>query len=126
MKTCFFATDLHGHCDRYESLIASITHERPIAVFLGGDLLPRSMFSLTPLNLDQPGFLKDYLLPAFTEARQLLGSHYPVIFLILGNDDPRWQEEEFQAEPAQELWHYAHARNFTVKNFPWAVPLKRL
>lgn len=115
MSACFFVTDLHGHCDRYEKLIASITRERPNAVFLGGDILPRSMFSVTPLNPDQPDFLKDFLLPAFTKARQLLGSQYPMIFVILGNDDPRCQEEEFQA---QDLWHYAHGRKLTTNHTP--------
>jgi len=40
MPRCFFATDLHGHVDRYEKLFACIIEERPAAVFLGGDLLP--------------------------------------------------------------------------------------
>ena len=118
LPTCFFATDLHGHCDRYETLVASITRERPDAVFLGGDLLPRSMFSLTPVNPDQPDFFKEYLLPAFTKTRDLLHSEYPVIFLILGNDDPRWQEGSFQAGSAQGLWHYVHGQKLTLKRFP--------
>ena len=116
MPTCFFATDLHGYCDRYEKLISSITRERPNAVFLGGDLLPRSMFSLTPLSSDQPDFLKDYLLPTFTKLRQLLGTEYPAIFLILGNDDPQWQEEQFQTESAQKIWHYAHGQKVILNS----------
>lgn len=66
------------------------------------------MFALAPLSSGQPDFLKDYLLPTFTNLRQSLGSKYPAIFLILGNDDPRWQEEQFQTASAQKLWHYAH------------------
>lgn len=69
------------------------------------------MFPLLPGNSD---FLKDHLLPAFNRTRQLLSSEYPDTFLILGNDDPRWQEEEFQTA---ELWHYAHGRKFTIKDF---------
>lgn len=117
MSICFFATDLHGYADRYEKLIASISRERPKIVFLGGDLLPRSMFSLAPGDLDQPDFFKDYLLPAFTKSRKVLGSEYPVIFLILGNDDPRSHEEQFQAESVAGLWQYAHGRKFTHDNF---------
>lgn len=74
------------------------------------------MFSLTPLSSDEPDFLKDYLLPTFTKLRQSLGSEYPVIFLILGNDDPRWQEEQFQTESAQKLWHYAHGQKLTLNS----------
>lgn len=75
------------------------------------------MFSLTRLNSDQPDFLKDFLLPAFVKARQLLDSEYPAIFLILGNDDPQWQEEQFQTESARELWHYAHGQKFALNSF---------
>jgi uncharacterized protein len=117
LRTCFFATDLHGHFDRYEKLIASFTRERPNAVFLGGDLLPQSMFSLTRSNSEEPDFLEGYLLPQFTKAQQLLATEYPVIFLILGNDDPRCQEEQFQAESARQVWHYAHERKFVTNDF---------
>ena len=86
-------------------------------MFLGGDLLPTSMFSATPLSFYQPDFLKDYLLPAFARLRQSLGSEYPAIFLILGNDDPRWQEERFQTESALELWHYAHGQKIALDRF---------
>jgi Icc-related predicted phosphoesterase len=108
---------LHGDCDRYEKLIASIARECPDAVFLGGDLLPRSGLSLNPLGSDQPGFLTDYLLPMFTGLRKSSGAEYPAIFLILGNDDPRWQEEQFRTESAQELWHYAHGQKFALNSF---------
>jgi len=118
LPTCFFATDLHGLCDRYEKLIASITRERPHAVFLGGDLLPRSTFSLDRSDPGPSGFLEDYLLPAFTNAKQFLGPDYPVVFLILGNDDPRWQEELFQSVATQGLWQYAHGRRSTIHDFP--------
>ena len=83
-------------------------------MFLGGDLLPRSMLSLAPSSSDQPDFLEHYLLPTFTKLRESLGSEYPAIFLILGNDDPRWQEEQFQTESAQKIWHYAHGRKFAL------------
>ena len=118
MPSCLFATDLHGHCDRYEKLIGAIIRERPDAVFLGGDLLPRSGFSLAPLNPGQPDFLQDFLLPAFTKVQQLLDSEYPEIFLILGNDDPRWQEERFREASATGVWRYVHGQRFTTCGFP--------
>lgn len=118
MAICFFATDLHGDSSRYEKLIGSITRERPGAVFLGGDLLPRSTFSLNPPNPGHPDFLEDYLVPAFTRMRQSLGSGYPEIFLILGNDDPRWLEQHFQEASVAGLWHYAHERKHTMDGFP--------
>lgn len=46
-----------------------------------------------------------------------MGSEYPKIFLILGNDDPQWQEEQFQTESAQKIWHYAHGQKFALNSF---------
>ena len=37
---CFFASDIHGSLDRYNTLLTAIEEEKPRAVFLGGDLLP--------------------------------------------------------------------------------------
>ncbi len=116
MPTCLFATDLHGHTDRYDKLIASIIRDRPAAVFLGGDLLPRSAFSI--LQSEQDDFLDDYLVPAFTRTRADLGVDYPDIFLILGNDDPRREEEGFVAAAADGIWHYIHGRKLFLRNFP--------
>ena len=53
-------------------------------------------------------FVQDYLVPAFTRLRDVLGDYYPDIFLILGNDDPRRCEEDFVAAAANGLWHYVH------------------
>ncbi|HUM05514.1 MAG TPA: metallophosphoesterase [Terriglobales bacterium] len=110
MSTCFFATDLHGHTDRYDRLLAAIVKERPAAVFLGGDLLPHGLFVASGSSLVSAGFLDDYLVPAFGRLRASLGAAYPDIFLILGNDDPRSWEEDFEAASTQGLWHYAHGR----------------
>ena len=103
MPTCFFATDLHGRIDRYDKLLASIIRHLPAAVFLGGDLLPRS--ALSAIQFGQEDFFHDYLVPAFTKTRDTLGVHYPDIFVILANDDPRRCEGDFVAAAGDGLWH---------------------
>jgi uncharacterized protein len=115
LPTCFFATDLHGRIDQYEKLIASIIRDRPAAVFLGGDLLPRSAFSV--LQSRQTDFFGQYLVPTFTRARDALGVHYPEIFVILGNDDPRRCEEYFVTAAANGLWHYVHEHKTLLGDF---------
>lgn len=90
--------------------------ERPKAVFLGGDLLPA--MGLRAAQSDDSDFVHSYMIPTFTRARNALGAAYPKIFLILGNDDPRWQEESFQTFSAQGLWHYAHGRKLNLSSFP--------
>ena len=116
MPTCFFATDLHGHVDRYEKLLASVVSEHPAAVLLGGDLLPRSAFST--IQSGQADFVHDYLVPTFARTRDALGVGYPDIFLILGNDDPRREEEGFVAAAADGIWHYIHQQKFLFGAFP--------
>jgi len=116
LSTCFFATDLHGQTDRYDKLLALIIRDRPTAVFLGGDLLPRSGFSA--VQSGQADFVHDYLVPAFTRTRDALGTDYPDIFIILGNDDPRREEEGFVAASAAGLWHYVHGRKLFLRDFP--------
>lgn len=102
MPACLFASDLHGRPDRYHKLIAAITHERPAAVFLGGDLLPHA--------LTAPDFLDGYLVPRLERLRADLGAAYPRVFVILGNDDARVEEAAVEEAGRHGVWEYAHHR----------------
>ncbi len=112
MPACFFATDLHGRTARYGKLFAAIAAERPAAVFLGGDLLPSG--ASPPAEPHFHDFLHDYMIPEFARLRYSLGDAYPSVFLILGNDDPRYEEESFCADAAAELWQYIHQRKASL------------
>jgi uncharacterized protein len=96
----FFASDLHGSERRYESLLAAIGDERPEAVLLGGDLLPFQA---------QEEFTRD-LAGRFSSLRTRLGSRYPRVLLIFGNDDPRALEPVFAEYEAEGLWTVLHNR----------------
>lgn len=117
MSTCFFATDLHGRTDRYDKLIAAIASERPSAVFLGGDLLPKGPMSPRNLRAGNADFSTGYLLSGFDRLRESLGADYPMVFLILGNDDPRCEEAAFLDVDAQRVWQYLHQRHVRFENF---------
>jgi Icc-related predicted phosphoesterase len=78
-------------------------------------LLPRS--ALSEIQFGHEDFVRDYLVPAFTRTRDVLGEHYPDIFLILGNDDPRRCEEDFVAAAGNGLWHYVHERKSLLGDF---------
>ena len=112
---CLFATDLHGRISRYEKLFALIAMERPRAVFLGGDLLPRGSFYRTETQEDD--FILKYLAPNFDRLRQELGSSYPATFLIEGNDDPKVCEAELVEGEASGLWCYLHQRKASLGKF---------
>jgi Icc-related predicted phosphoesterase len=106
MAPCFFVSDLHGRRDRYRKLLEAIRDERPRGVFLGGDLLPNVGLGAGAAGSDD--FVRDFLAPAFLEIRAVLGGSRPDVFLILGNDDPRSEEESVLAAAAEGAWHYVH------------------
>lgn len=127
MRTCFFVSDLHGKITRYETLLERIAEERPFAVFLGGDLLPHKLRSLKWGDTLINDFTSQYLLPQFNKLKDTLGSQYPHVFLILGNDDARSEEHYFLLADQQDLWHYSHLtktglEDYTVYGYSYVPP----
>jgi len=120
---CLFASDLHGRIERYRSLFAVIEAERPGAVFLGGDLLPSGFGLANGLGArqgepdDEAGFVGGFLARHLARLREALGQDYPAVFAILGNDDPRVEEEAVRELEALGLWHYAHNRRIDWSGF---------
>ncbi len=106
---CYFVSDLHGRRDRYEKLFAAIRGRRPAGVFLGGDLLPSGVF-LAGGGADPEDFVSGFLAAEFRSLRAELGAGAPRVFVILGNDDPRREEEGVLAAAAAGVWEYAHQR----------------
>jgi Icc-related predicted phosphoesterase len=108
---CFFVSDLHGYRDRYEKLFGAIATERPQAVFLGGDLFPHFGLARATAEAHPAGFVEEFLAPGFESLRSALGAAFPRIFLILGNDDGRFEEDDVREAERQGLWVYAHGRS---------------
>ena len=109
MIPCVFVSDLHGSAARAAALFRVMAAERPRAVFLGGDLLAHGRGD---------GFLRDVLLAGFAETREAMGTAYPHVFAILGNDDPREVAEPAMLEgTAKGLWQYLHGRRAALQRF---------
>jgi uncharacterized protein len=105
MGICFFVSDLHGRAERYLTLFSRIAEEKPEGVFLGGDLFPGLA------GFGGGDFLNDFFVPALRKLKTQLGDRYPRIFLILGNDDNKFQEKSLLVGMDQEhLWEYIHNR----------------
>ena len=117
MVPCLFVSDLHGQISRYEKLFSAILHERPAGVFLGGDLLPSGFGALAESGCHYRDFIADFLVNRFGDLRSAMGAAYPQVFLILGNDDPRMEEEQIQEISEQGLWHYVHGREVPLHGF---------
>lgn len=109
MPICFFVSDIHGKEERYEKLFDLITEEKPKAVFLGGDLLPHPFAN--------KNFVNDYLSFHFNSIKEKLGSHYPRIFTILGNDDARSEEYNIIAAAELGVWEYIHFRQINYEGY---------
>ena len=106
---CFFVSDLHGSISRYKSLFKLIESEKPSAVFMGGDLLPSGMFVFTSNSLASVDFIEDILKKGFSSLKEKMGNDYPEVFLILGNDDGRADENIFIDYEKLGIWKYIHS-----------------
>jgi Icc-related predicted phosphoesterase len=112
-----FASDLHGRVERYKMLWQAIEQASPKALFLGGDLLPSGLAGMISAEPRYGNFVNDFLIPGFEEIRNRLGRRYPKIYLILGNDDGRFEEDAFLDASAAKLWIYAHNRIVQFENY---------
>jgi Icc-related predicted phosphoesterase len=127
LALCFFVSDLHGSIDRYKKLFALIEKERPAALFIGGDFLPSglaSFFGATPPHKD---FINDLLVTDFGNLQKQLIQAYPRIFIILGNDDSRFEEAAVLDAATQWIWEYIHNRStafgiYTIYGYAYVPP----
>ena len=107
---CFFVTDLHGKTSRYQALINEIKKELPDVVLIGGDLLPG-------FNTLYSDFITEYLIPKFEELKTELNESYPKIFIIMGNDDPRIEEEKLIEAEKLGIWDYINEKKIAYKSY---------
>ena len=112
-----FASDLHGQTQRYSRLFACIADEKPAVVLLAGDLLPNGLVAPPPHAQPQQDFIQDFLIARFDELRGRLGSAYPRVLVILGNDDPRAAEESLAQGAARGVWEYMHQRRASADEY---------
>ena len=115
MINCFFVSDLHGNIDRYQKLFAKIEEELPNILFLGGDILPPVFYS--PANNEYDDFFEDILLKGFLKLKKNLGSSYPKVFLILGNDDGAYFEDSIVRAEDLGVWRYIHNKNIELGEY---------
>jgi uncharacterized protein len=113
---CFFTSDLHGRVTRYRSLFDRIAAERPDVVLIGGDLLPHAMDTRRVLEIGGTDFVNDFLAIELSRLSEALADEYPAVLVILGNDDPRFQEPSVLRAAALGVWTYINDRKVTVKD----------
>jgi Icc-related predicted phosphoesterase len=103
--------------ERFRKLFQQIAARGPAGVFLGGDLLGPMALARALDEAAPADFVNDFLAPGFQQLRDTLGDDYPQVFVILGNDDPRFEEASFIVAARRELWHYVHERDVAFGNY---------
>ena len=78
-------------------------------LLMGGDLLPH--------YFSESNFITGYLLPQFSLLKDKMGKQFPELFLILGNDDAKRDENFILKGEVQGIWKYIHAKNIEYKNY---------
>ena len=117
MTRAFFVSDLHGRKVKYEKLFELLKEDPPDLLFIGGDILPHAMLSLNSFDPYHQDFIGKYLTPRFRELKNLHGNRYLEVFIILGNDDPRFEEAALISGGAGGLWTYLHDRHIEYGRF---------
>ena len=117
MSTWLFASDLHGHPHRFLKLFEEITQEKPAAVLVGGDILPGGNLVASTPDSDACDFIDDFLVAHLTRLRRRLGSAYPRVLVIMGNDDPAAQEPAVLKAAGLGVWEYVHGRRVQCHGF---------
>ncbi|MBN2552689.1 MAG: metallophosphoesterase [Spirochaetales bacterium] len=108
MSLCLFVSDLHGSTRRFDTLFSLIRSTAPVLVFLGGDLLPFGGLLPPRPNKGTTPFIEGYLARRFRSLRSAMGERYPLVLVILGNDDPRREETALREGERSGLWRYLH------------------
>jgi len=116
MTLCFFVSDLHGRFSRFERLFELIKRDKPSGLFIGGDIFPHLM-NIKGKDDKAIDFLNDFFLKNLRDLKNRMGEDYPEVFLILGNDDGKFREEEIVENSDKGLYHYVHSRKINFKGY---------
>lgn len=73
-------------------------------------MLPSGIASLASSGFTHDDFITDFLLPQLNTLRGKLKENYPYIFIIMGNDDGRYEEAALIKAGAEGYWNYVHGK----------------
>jgi len=115
MSLNFFVSDLHGKTDRYEKLFQKMLEETPCSVFLGGDLLPLEKNVLT--HQHGVSFIQSMIVKGLKKLKKELADSFPRVFVILGNDDARFEEQALIDAESMGVLEYIHNRKVNLGEY---------
>jgi uncharacterized protein len=112
----FFVSDLHGVTGRYEKFFNVILNEKPELVFIGGDILPSYSYKISSPD-DFNDFINDYLIKKLFTLKEKMKNEYPDIFIILGNDDLKTEEDDLIKANESGILNYISCRKIELNGF---------
>lgn len=79
------------------------------------------------MDISHDDFINGFLVKEFKKLKETLGTTYPRIFVILGNDDGRMEEAAMLDAASNGTWEYCHNRRiqweeFTVYGYSYIPP----
>jgi uncharacterized protein len=107
-----FTSDLHGNKKKYALLFRVIEKEKPNAVFIGGDIFPNTYSSSESVS----DFLEEHLFQPLKRVRKKSLKEMRV-FIILGNDDPRINEECLIKADKEQLIDYVNGKTVPYNEY---------
>ena len=111
---CYFVSDLHGKKELYEKLFQYILDSPPEILFVGGDILSHGYLEGEKREKDFIlGYLRDHLI----NLQNQLQDHYPKIYIILGNDDPRIHEKKLIDLDNEGLLFYSNQQVYNEQSY---------
>jgi uncharacterized protein len=112
----FFVSDLHGVIGRYEKLFNIVLNERPELVFIGGDILPSYTHKLVSSS-QYDDFINDFFLENLLLLKEKMKNEYPEIYIILGNDDMKTEENDLIKASESKIINYINCKKSEVNGF---------
>jgi len=109
----FFVSDLHGVISRYEKLFNIVLNEKPEMVYIGGDILP-SFTNRIVNSKTVDDFIDDYIVKNLCLLKEQMKEKYPKIFIILGNDDIKTEEEKIIDATKSGIFNYINCTNLKI------------
>ena len=127
MNKALFISDMHGEKKKYDLLFETIRDEKPVAVFIGGDLLGGAFHSFKSFLPASHDFFYDYLVVELKKLKTVLKNNYPEVFIILGNDDNKAHEASLLDISTTGLLTYVHEQRvkfheFTIVGYSYVPP----
>ncbi|MDP9128043.1 MAG: metallophosphoesterase [Pseudomonadota bacterium] len=104
--TLLIASDIHGNTSQYDKLFSYALNHNCSGIVLGGDLMPKGLL-FSPAR--QRDFINNYLFARMDSLHRQRGKPLP-IFLMMGNDDLKTNEQLLIDNQARHHFTYIHNR----------------